>query len=505
MLKTFTHPHQGNRMTITRQNHESEGSTGVLRGFPVPMQALSNGEFDPPPQTGEQKQVQALLLDMSDREAGRQGMARREFLQTPCGMASAFLAMNMVYGNYFSVGPGETRDPEESRERARHLSRQFIFDDQLHYLHDDYRRKDLLFLRGYAKLRLNPSLRGQKTRFEKLRIENFFREVFLQSDTQVGLLSSATADKPGHWFLPNHQIASGRRRINTVLKSRRLLCHSLFAPGHPGWLDEIDKAVEQYKPDAWKGYPVGDPFHFSRFPYRLDDEKLVYPAYEKFVKAGIRNVCIHKGLLPLNLLKKVANFRYESVDDLPRAARDWPELNFIIYHAAFRPSLHIPGSYLRHFEETGHMEWVTDLAWIPHKYGLRNIYADIGSTFALTAVLHPRLAAAVLGILIQGLGEDHILWGTDSIFYGSPQWQIEAFRRLEIPPDMQKKHGFSPLGGSTSRVKEKILGLNGAKLYGLDPGDYQDQGELAALRDSLASTPDKGEALLSRLLRDELK
>ena len=39
----------------------------------------------------------------------------------------------------------------------------------------------------------------------------------------------------------------------------------------------------------------------------------------------------------------------------------------------------------------------------------------------------------MMGTLIKGLGHDHVFWGTDSVWYGSPQWQIEAFRRLEIP------------------------------------------------------------------------
>ena len=74
----------------------------------------------------------------------------------------------------------------------------------------------------------------------------------------------------------------------------------------------------------------------------------------------------------------------------------------------------------------------------------------------------------MMGTLIKGLGHDHIFWGTDSVWYGSPQWQIEAFRRLEIPEDMQKKHGFAPLGAADGPVKGAILGYNGARHYHLD-------------------------------------
>ena len=65
----------------------------------------------------------------------------------------------------------------------------------------------------------------------------------------------------------------------------------------------------------------------------------------------------------------------------------------------------------------------------------------------------------------QREGADHVFWGTDSVWYGSPQWQIEAFRRLEIPEDMRRKHGFAPLGPADGPVKSAILGGNGARHY----------------------------------------
>jgi hypothetical protein len=74
----------------------------------------------------------------------------------------------------------------------------------------------------------------------------------------------------------------------------------------------------------------------------------------------------------------------------------------------------------------------------------------------------------MMGTLIKGLGHDHVFWGTDSVWYGSPQWQIEAFRRLEIPEDMQKKHGFAALGPADGTVKSAIFGYNAARFYKLD-------------------------------------
>jgi predicted TIM-barrel fold metal-dependent hydrolase len=201
------------------------------------------------------------------------------------------------------------------------------------------------------------------------------------------------------------------------------------------------------------------------------------------VKSGIRNVSIHKGLLPPDYEKSFSNvWRYATVDDLGKTAKDWPQLNFIMYHAAHRPFLEAPDQSLADFEKTGRINWVSDLADIPGKYGVSNVYGELGTTFANSAVTNPRYCAALLGTLIKGLGADHVVWGTDSVWYGSPQWQIEAFRRLEIPDDMQKKYGFAPLGAADGMVKNAVLGYNSARLYTLNlraarpplPADYPD-------------------------------
>jgi predicted TIM-barrel fold metal-dependent hydrolase len=203
--------------------------------------------------------------------------------------------------------------------------------------------------------------------------------------------------------------------------------------------------------------------------WRLDDEDLVYPFYEKAVKAGITNLCIHKGLMPADYETSWEGlWEHATVSDVGKAAKDWPDINFIIYHSALRPFLELPDASLQQFEEGGRIDWVTDLAEIPKKFGVSNVYAELGTCFANTSVTHPRLAAAMLGQLIKGLGPDKVVWGTDSVWYGSPQWQIEALRRLQMPEDMQEKHGFAPLGKADGPVKTAIFSANAARLYDLD-------------------------------------
>jgi len=192
-------------------------------------------------------------------------------------------------------------------------------------------------------------------------------------------------------------------------------------------------------------------------------------------------VCVHKGLLPADYETSTKHWRYAMVDDVGKAAKDFPQLTFVIYHSGLKPFLTEPDESLAQFESTGRMDWVTDLAEVPAKYGVTNVYAELGTSFATSAVTHPRHCAALLGTLIRGMGAERVLWGTDSVWYGSPQWQIEAFRRIEIPEDMQKKHRFAPLGKEDGPVKSAILAKNAAKLYGIDLAKLADASESDSL------------------------
>jgi uncharacterized protein len=189
---------------------------------------------------------------------------------------------------------------------------------------------------------------------------------------------------------------------------------------------------------------------------------------------------------------------------VPKAAKDWPQLNFVIYHAALRPFLEAPDADLAEFERTGYIRWVSDLAAIPEKHGVSNVYGEVGTAFANSAVANPRFAAALMGTLIKGMGFDHVVWGTDSVWYGSPQWQIEAFRRLEIPNDMIDKHGFKPLGPADGAVKSAIFGYNSARLYKLDlradlPAVERDK--FSAVRHATLNEPSRSNAAYGYVAR----
>src|SRR5216683_2253741 len=370
-----------------RELEQTEPADEAAFRSPVPTQVISNGEFNPIPQTRRQRQVEERIKELADATAGKLGLSRRRFLRTSSGMAAAFLAMNDVYCRIFDVSAAEA-----AAERANGLAGQFILDDQVHFVRDDYKVEDILGLAKYAGQHWNPSLLKDAlgVSLDRYKFENFLKEVYLDSDTKVALLSGAPFDNPAAWFLSNDQIKLANQTVNSIAGSKRLLFHSLFTPAQPGWMEEVDRCIAEVKPNSWKGYTIGDPLQpkTTKYPWRLDDEKLVYPFYEKAVKAGITTVCIHKGLLPKDYETAIPGgaWKYANVDDLPKAAKDWPQMNFVIYHSALRAFLEPPDGELAAFEKTGYIRWVSDLAAIPEKHGVRNVYADIGTSFAISAV-----------------------------------------------------------------------------------------------------------------------
>ena len=441
---------------------------------PIPTQPVSSDEFVPGAQSPKQREFEARVKQLGSELAKKQGVSRRVFFQGAAGMAAAFVAMNETFGPMYAVSKAEAATPEMANERANALKGQFIMDMHTHYLRDDTRLTNFVNSReAVGKASWNPALVGKPQTLDDLKFANYFKEIYMDSDTKVALISGSGSEDPRDWFLTNEMKASTRADVNKKAGAKRMFSHAIFMPGTPGWLEKVDKDYETLKPDSFKGYTVGDNTnkHLSKHPWHLDDEKLLYPFYERLVKwskttPSLANVCIHKGLFPPSTTKSFPDLlKHADVRDVAKAAKDFPQLNFVIYHSAFRYTGGAWNVGWEQFEKTGRIDWVTDLAEIPAKYGVKNVYGDLGQIFAQSTVAEPRLCAAMLGQLVKGLGSDHVVWGSDAIWTGAPQWQIEALRRLEIPEEMQKKHGFAPLGAADGPVKKAIFGENSARLY----------------------------------------
>lgn len=422
--------------------------------LPIPTQIVANEEYFPTPQTPEQRKVELLLKEWSDQRSRTLGLSRREFLAGSCGMAMAFMAMNEVFGPWFRVNAAETYDLEAYPELWPKNS--FIFDVQTHHVRTG--GTEPLFFRKLSAP-FNKELAGVEPQKGDLQFRNFIKEVFFDSDTQVAVISGVASNLFN--VLNSDEMVEGRERINAMAGSQRLLAHGLTAPFFPNFLEETERMALDLKVDSWKFYP-GVVERKGEFPFWMDDEELMYPFYEKIQGYGMNLVCVHKGLpLPGSPLE------HNHPRDIEKAARDHPDINFIIYHSGFKAANYElpPGD--GYIQEGGYLPWTTDLVRMREANpGMTNVYMELGTTFGHTVITHPNVCAHFLGQILKAYGADHVIWGTDAIWWGSPQWQIEAFRRFQMPEELQEEFGYPDL---TDADKEKILGLNAARLYGIDP------------------------------------
>ena len=458
-------------------------SKGLQTEVPLPTRLVSNEEFPPLPQTPAQREVEQRILSAAGRLAPRLGLTRREFLRTSGGMAIAFLAMNSVFGRFFEVSEAEAAEPAARVARAGDSP--FIFDVQLHYVGAGYdpsnaeaERKGAVSKGALRGLRtraqkMNPALASDSGSMADLSWQNFVKEVFFDSETSIGLISTPPGPYPQEAVVPPREMTHIRDEINRVTQSRRMLAHGLVTPqlGRAD-LDFMQMQAETLKVDAWKAYTGSCPKGFEH-GWFLDDEKIAYPMLEQARSLDIKRLCVHKGL-PLGT---VADYNHPR--DLIKAAKDFPDIAFLCYHSGLLGPTAPKAS--------GEVPWTTEFCEMKKKQpGINNIYMELGSTFGQLVTTNPTACAHLLGQLVAAFGADHVLWGTDSIWYGTPQWQIEAFRRFQIPEALIEKQGYAQL---TPQVKEQIFGLNAARVFNVDvnarrneiPADYLSQIKMAYL------------------------
>jgi predicted TIM-barrel fold metal-dependent hydrolase len=433
--------------------------------LPVPSRIASNEEFIPPPQTPQQKEYEARLQDISDRAARAQGLSRRAFLRTGSGMAAALVALNQVFGPCYDVTAAEVDDQDAFRERWP--KNQFVFDVQTHHVDVSRRwyedtpegRRSTLFFRM-----LRPRAGSLEQSLEQLNRAHYVKEVFGDSDTVMAIISGVPTREWNKNPLPPDQMAATRDYVNNLAGSQRVLAHGLLRPNlGRSELDEMERQVRELRISAWKMYTGAE---LGERAWFLDDEQVAYPFWERTKRLGVRNLCVHKGL-PLGAF----NERACTPLDVEKAARDWPDLNFIIYHSGYRGTGFLArgtGTQVRDPDTNDPQEipWISDILRILRRNPrLRNIYFELGSTFGQLSSANPVRCLHMLGQMIQVAGADHILWGTDSIWGGSPQSQIERLRRLRMTDELMERHQYPQL---TDEIKNQILGLNAARLFNID-------------------------------------
>jgi hypothetical protein len=243
---------------------------GLCTEVPLPTRLVSNEEFPPHPQTVAQQEVEHRILAEAQRLAARLGRSRRDFLRSSGGMALSLLAMHTVFGRFFDVLPVEAADAVAFRERTGEPF--FIFDVQVHYVGSGYDpdnaeagRKGAVTKQGLQglrqqSLRMNPQLAADRGTVADLSWEAFVKEVFLDSESAIGLISTPPGPYPQAAVVPPKEMTHIHDEINRVTQSRRMLAHDLVTPqlGQAD-LDFMDLQAATLKVDAWKAYTGAPP------------------------------------------------------------------------------------------------------------------------------------------------------------------------------------------------------------------------------------------------------
>jgi predicted TIM-barrel fold metal-dependent hydrolase len=436
------------------QRHDPDG-----RRLPVKLDSTSNGEFAPVPLEPVHHAANRLAHEIATENAKRLGLARRRFLVSACGVASGLLGMNATYaragrtGGWFDLPHDAALDLEVAQTSVG--GGEFIFDVQGHFVnptgawlkHLPSDARPLQFATDDA--RCDPH-RGSG-QFDYLRCvgpEQFVKDVFLDSDTDLMVLSFVPSTRDGE-PLKIEEAAATAGIVERLEGTHRLYLHGRVNPNQAGDLEGMDELAARYRISAWKTYTQWGP---DGHGFWMDDD-VGLALIEKARKLGIRNVAIHKGL-PFGR----QSYEHSTCADIGRVAKRFPDVNFLIYHSGFVTDQ--PEGPYDPKRSDGIDGLCTSLAANGIEPGA-NVYAELGSTWRFL-MRDPDSAAHALGKLFRYCGEDNVLWGTDSIWYGSPQDQIQAFRTFQIAPELRDRHGYPEL---TRERRAKVFGLNALRIY----------------------------------------
>ncbi len=429
------------------------------RKLPVKLDSTSNGEFAPVPLDHSHRHANHLAREWASELAHKLGQSRRAFLTTLSGAASTLLAFNAAHalagrnGGFFEISNEAKTDA--ALAAAELGKREFIFDVQGHFVNPTGAwtkrlppgAKPLQFPSTQCDLAKGP---GERAYLDCIGPDQFVKDVFLDSDTDLMVLSfvpSTREDEP----LTIEEATATRDIVDKLEGSQRLMLHGRVNPNQKGDVEDMER-LKEFGVVAYKTYtqwgPDGAGF------WMTDDVGVAF--VEKARKLGVRNICIHKGL---DFGPK--SYEHSTCRDIGPIAKQFPDMNFLIYHSGFVTSKP-EGPY-----DPKRTDGIDALVTSMLGSGIKpnsNVFAELGSTWRFLSMRDPDSAAHAMGKLFKYVGEDNVLWGTDSIWYGSPQDQIQAFRTFQISEGLREKFGYPTI---TPALRAKVFGLNATKPYNL--------------------------------------
>jgi predicted TIM-barrel fold metal-dependent hydrolase len=266
-------------------------------------------------------------------------------------------------------------------------------------------------------------------KFQKYSEEDFVSDVFDEGYVDVGIFQPTDLRE---WYTDGFNTTESDARLVEKYPDR-LLVNGRWDPreGEAG-LRRLEEDARRYGLKGVKLYTAE--WRDGSRGWTLKDPEAA-PFFEKCAELGIVNIHVHKGPTIWPLDKDAFDVR-----DVDYAATTYPELNFIVEHVG--------------------LPRIEDFCFMATQEP--NVYA--GLSVVVGALMHarPRFFAKVMGELLFWVGEDKMLFGSDYAIW-EPKWQVEGFVDWDYPDEQ-----FSDFPAVTTTAKKKILGLNAAKLYGID-------------------------------------
>ena len=381
------------------------------RRLPVKIDTTSNGEFEPVPLPSVNRMGNRLAHQAVSANAKRSGMSRREFLVSACGAASALIAFNAANaaaarrGGFFELESAAALDPQLAQARVSGKG-EFIFDVQGHFVDPTgawVKTAPADAFKWSPKAACGRAGQpGERSYLACLGPEEFVKDVFLDSDTDMMVLSFVPSRRDAE-PLTIQAADAVRRIVDRMEGSHRLMIHGRVNPNQPGDLEAMEELKERWKVSAWKTYTQwgldGKGFFLS------DDVGTRF--IEKARTLGVKVICVHKGL-PFGK----QSYEHSQCSDIGVVAKRFPDVSFLVYHSGF-----VTGVSERAFTGRGASDGIDTLIRSLVENDVKpnsNVYAELGSTWRFL-MRNPESAAHALGKLIKHCGANNVLWGTDSI------------------------------------------------------------------------------------------
>jgi predicted TIM-barrel fold metal-dependent hydrolase len=382
-------------------------------------------------------------------------------------------------GGFFEVSQEAALEPQLAA--AELGKKEFIFDVQGHFVNPTGAwtralppmRKPLAEMpNAQCELSKTP---GDRSYLKCLSGDEFVKDVFLDSDTDIMVLSFVPSTREGEPLTIEEALAT-RDIVDKMEGTKRLLLHGRVNPNQKGDVEDMER-LAKLGVVAFKTYTQWGPDGKGFF--MTDDVGIAF--VERARQLGVRNIAIHKGLA-----FGPKSYEHSTSRDIGPIAKRFPDVNFLIYHSGYVIDK-AEGPY-----DPKRTDGIDALITSVLQAGVKpnsNVYAGARLDLALPVDARPDSAAHAMGKLFKYIGEDNVLWGTDSIWYGSPQDQIQAFRTFQIAPELREKHGYPTM---TSALRAKVFGLNATKPYHLSPAEIRretDRDAVARSRVAYAETP----------------